>query len=828
MFVRLLAVCLAASALCACGGSDGSNSSTGGSTQATSVSSTYPTISGSPATTIAADSAYSFTPTVTNPSGGALTFSIKNMPSWARFDTQTGQLSGTPTSTDVGYDPDVEISVSDGTSTAALPAFGITVTAASSSASAPTVSLSAGSTSVTSGGGTSLSWTSANASSCTASGGWSGAEATSGSQSTGALSASTTYTLTCTGTGGSATQSVTVSVSSAGVTAGNSCTATSGSLQLSAKVSRATGISPLLVFFDATATTDSSVQTSVTQDVAFKWSFGDTGASGSGTWAYGSNPAGNSMNAGSGVVAAHLYRTAGSDTGYTATVTATDGTSTASCSIGVTAYDPGGSNGFAGAATTCISSSGTPVAGSGGCPAGAGVLSASSIQAALSSAYGNGKRLLFKCGDTFTGDNGGNDNLTATQWAIGAYGGCQDTQTNRPIFSNSGSNYIFQFGGSNGAGTLSDFDCEGNNSGGGGCIWADTSGVMYQDTIYNAYSNREAVSYNWAQCSQCGAVQVVQTGMGPGTTQIGSYFNFSGYAGYPYSGNVFNNVNYTAVIGSHFDGGTTYANTNAETVRISECAYCYLADNDFANSGTGGFSQLKIHEENPYNTESTWVGQYTQYMEISDNYFYGNTSAYDLELEPQNSNNDERLRYIVAERNIFAPSQALQQVMISGVNITARDNAFIVPAIDYYAIQVAQRGIEPAPQQVEIYNNSFYSTTCNVGAGYCNGVIGLTNNGQSGATQPSNSYAKNNLVYFPAGATVVVNAGSANSVSNNTVTFTNNPGWTNASGTMDKITDWRPAANYSGGTSVPVFFDALGDALGALSGSSWYLGAVQP
>jgi hypothetical protein len=528
------------------------------------------------------------------------------------------------------------------------------------------------------------------------------------------------------------------------------------------------------------------------------------------------------MNAGTGVVAAHLYRTAGSDGNYTATVTATDGTSTASCSVGVTAYDPSGSNGFPGTTTTCVSSSGTPVAGSGGCPAGANVLRTSSVDTALSSAYGNGQQVLFKCGDSFTGDNGGNDNLTAVKWAIGAYGGCQGTQSNRPIFSNSGSNYIFQFSGSNGNGTLSDFDCEGNHASSGGCVAADPSGVMYQDTIYNAYSNSEATNFYWSQCSQCGVVQVVQTGMGPGATVEGSYFNYSGYAGYPYSGNVFNNLNYTAVMGSHFDGGTTYASTNAETVRISACAYCYIADNDFENSGTGGFSQLKIHEQNPYNTVSTWIGQYTQYIEISDNYFGGNSSAYDLELEPQNSSNDERLRYIVAERNVFASTQALQQVMISGVNITARDNAFNVPAVNYYAIQVAQRGIEPAPQYVEIYNNSFYSAACNVGGGYCNAVIALTNDGQSGATAPSNSRVENNLVYFPAGATVIVNAGSGNSIGNNTVTFTNDPAWTNASGTMDKITDWKPTANYSGGTSVPVFYDALG----VTWSPTWDLGAV--
>jgi len=86
-----------------------------------------PTISGTPAIAVNADSAYSFTPTATDPGGNALTFSIQNQPSWANFSTTTGQLSGTPTATNVGSYPNILISVSDGTLSASLAAFGITV-----------------------------------------------------------------------------------------------------------------------------------------------------------------------------------------------------------------------------------------------------------------------------------------------------------------------------------------------------------------------------------------------------------------------------------------------------------------------------------------------------------------------------------------------------------------------------------------------------------------------------------------------------------------------------------------------------------------------------
>ena len=434
MFARLLAGFIALLALSACGG--GSVPISSGNSTSTSTGSSgpqVPTISGTPATSVVAGSAYSFTPTVTNPSGGTLVFNVQNNPSWASFNTQSGQISGTPASTAIGSYPNIVISVSAGASTATLPAFGITVSAASLSqgptiSGTPATSIAAGSSysftpTVTNPiGGTLVfsiqgqpSW----ATFSKQTGQISGSPATTdiGSYPNIIISVSD-------GTSSAALPAFGITVTAASSQL-SSCASQSGSLQLSAKVARATGISPLMVFFDATATSDSAVKTSVTQDVAFKWSFGDTGASGSGKWAYGSNASGNSMNVGSGIVAAHLYRTSGSDTNYTATVTATDGTNTTSCNIGVTAYDAGGSNGFPGAATTCVSSSGTPVAGSGGCPSGANVLRTSSVQSALSSAYGNGKRVLFKCGDTFSGDNGGNDNLTAVKWAIGAYGGAK-------------------------------------------------------------------------------------------------------------------------------------------------------------------------------------------------------------------------------------------------------------------------------------------------------------------------------------------------------------------------------------------------------------------
>jgi hypothetical protein len=101
---------------------------------------TPPTISGSPATTVAAGSSYNFMPSAADPDGDALTFSVTNKPGWAAFSATTGSLSGTPTATDVGATNGIVISVSDGQTSAALAAFNLAVTSTAPANHAPTIS----------------------------------------------------------------------------------------------------------------------------------------------------------------------------------------------------------------------------------------------------------------------------------------------------------------------------------------------------------------------------------------------------------------------------------------------------------------------------------------------------------------------------------------------------------------------------------------------------------------------------------------------------------------------------------------------------------------
>jgi hypothetical protein len=89
-----------------------------------------PTITGTPATTVVADAAYSFRPVGTDPDGNTLVYSIQNKPSWATFSTTTGRLTGTPRTADVGTSARITIAVSDNIAPAvSLPSFTIQVTA---------------------------------------------------------------------------------------------------------------------------------------------------------------------------------------------------------------------------------------------------------------------------------------------------------------------------------------------------------------------------------------------------------------------------------------------------------------------------------------------------------------------------------------------------------------------------------------------------------------------------------------------------------------------------------------------------------------------------
>ena len=99
--------------------------------QATSIPSVQ--IFGTPPAKALVGAAYLFRATAVVHGPGTWKFTIQNVPRWAKFDQNTGQLEGRPSAADVGTYANVRILAIYGLERAALPAFSITVRGAGAS-----------------------------------------------------------------------------------------------------------------------------------------------------------------------------------------------------------------------------------------------------------------------------------------------------------------------------------------------------------------------------------------------------------------------------------------------------------------------------------------------------------------------------------------------------------------------------------------------------------------------------------------------------------------------------------------------------------------------
>lgn len=86
-------------------------------------------IGGSLPSQILADEFFSFSPIVSNPDGGPLTFSVSNLPSWASINRSTGEITGTPGAGDVGNYSGIEITATGGGDSVKSPAYSLQVVA---------------------------------------------------------------------------------------------------------------------------------------------------------------------------------------------------------------------------------------------------------------------------------------------------------------------------------------------------------------------------------------------------------------------------------------------------------------------------------------------------------------------------------------------------------------------------------------------------------------------------------------------------------------------------------------------------------------------------
>jgi hypothetical protein len=122
---------------CGGGGSDSAAASPAGSSVGTSEATIA--LSGTPPTSVVAGSLYVFQPTV-SVAGGTVTFSASGLPSWASLNASTGEISGTPASSNVGSTGNITITGTDGGATASLGPFKIDVTAAAAATGSASLS----------------------------------------------------------------------------------------------------------------------------------------------------------------------------------------------------------------------------------------------------------------------------------------------------------------------------------------------------------------------------------------------------------------------------------------------------------------------------------------------------------------------------------------------------------------------------------------------------------------------------------------------------------------------------------------------------------------
>ena len=192
---------------------------------------------------------------------------------------------------------------------------------------------------------------------------------------------------------------------------------------------------------------------------------------------------------------------------------------------------------------------------------------------------------------------------------------------------------------------------------------------------------------------------------------------------------------------------------------------------------------------------------------IADNKIIGGINPWSVSIEPQNNTTDERIRDIIIERNWFTSGTGTSvPLMISATSVTARNNIFDMSngsASD--GIDVGQRGIEPHPDNVKIFNNTFYSSTSNIHNEYSVVILDGTD---------TNITVVNNLAYGPlfTNPVMIHGTGSSGLIQSNNSTNTQikntAPGWAYATPLIPseyKLT----AGSYAigTGTAVPVFSD---------------------
>ena len=491
--------------------------------------------------------------------------------------------------------------------------------------------------------------------------------------------------------------------------------------------SRVSGVAPLYVFFDATATT--AVATSRPfHELEYQWDFGNAA---SGSWTSTPGMPNLSRNQATGPMAAHVFEAPGT---YTVSLTVLDGAGAATRSVQITVSDP---NTVFASNTLCVGNS-QPVAGSGGCPAGAAVLQSSDFDAAINGNIASRKRILFRRGDTFTASASANVSV-AGPGLIGAFGSGAAPVVNATVNST-----ILQLS-SGSTPTIKDWrimDLEINGNSGAATNAFKAEGGIDQVTMLrlnihhvhfgvqmspDTLDNHGSAHRLWDQWA------VVDSTIRNAIGGAGGYIlYFSGQR--------------VAVMGNVLSDSSA-----AEHVLRTPYIFKGVFSHNDMSKPLATKHVVKMQAASWFSAAPT---VYTEQILLSDNKFTsGDGGSWTVALGPMNAQTDERVKQIIVERNWFAPHPGQNTALIVfAQDVTVRNNIFHLPG--QTGINVERRGIEPPPANVHVYNNTFYS----------NSVGGFS---PIRFVEGAGMVAKNNLGYAPLSTSRTMVSGSA-IIANNT------------------------------------------------------------
>ena len=581
--------------------------------------------------------------------------------------------------------------------------------------------------------------------------------------------------------------------------------------------SRASGVAPLAVFFDASATT-ATTSARPFHELEFQWNFGETNL---GNWSQGAHANVVSRNVDTGPVAAHVFETPGT---YSVKLNATDGANVGSTTVQITVTDP---NTVFAASTACVSVVGAFT----GCPTGAAKITSSDYAAVIND-IGNAliRCFLFNRGESWTASAQAIE-MHNGPGLIGAYGSgaapkwvlpagitglvlsdittptisdwrVMDLEINGQTLATSG----VTAGGSINQVLLLRLNIHDINDG----ITFDVSTLDYWNT-----QSGHAGQTMWDQLAIVDSrVNTIFGGVGVSQSPAASGYSgaYISAARLTFMGNNFDNAN----------GGEHVLRT--PYIGKGVVSHNYLARPDAAKHC------FKLHAPS-FTGTGVVGGKYSEQIVIADNTFDGGKSVQNVKLAPQNGSSDERIRNVLFERNYFLMGVGAEfgLVMEGPVSVVSvRNNIFNSSnSTDPYPADIEiNGGGMGATTSVNIYNNTLYTTSPQF-----KGVLLLGD-----PALISNVNVKNNLAYAPsaANATFADLSVGSNVVGSNNSTDVQTRSVSPLFGTVPALsatsllaTDFKPAtASYAtGGAPVTLVLSDFNNALRAWGAAS-DLGAV--